>query len=220
MQKEGNKKDRVRLCPDGKYRWVYEVSMMKNPSILIDVFKVLGLSFGVIWLFMTLLVCFEDGLALDKIWDITSVFLILYLVFLAIGFVAYTILAWSYGWKYVVLFTMDQKEIVHQQMPHQVKKAQVLGALTALVGSVAGKPGMVGTGVLAASRTTSTSTLDKVKKLVPVRCMNLIKVNQRLHRNRIYVPDEDFCFVYDYLCQYCPDAKFRHIDNSDHCIIL
>jgi hypothetical protein len=41
---------RVTLCPDGKYRWVYEVPMLKNPSILYDVYKVLGISFGVVWL--------------------------------------------------------------------------------------------------------------------------------------------------------------------------
>ena len=28
---------RVTLYPDGKYRWVYEVPMLKNPSILKDV---------------------------------------------------------------------------------------------------------------------------------------------------------------------------------------
>ena len=45
------------------------------------------------------------------------VFLVLMLVFAVIGIIAYTILAWSYGWKYVILFTMDKKEVVHQQMP-------------------------------------------------------------------------------------------------------
>lgn len=29
--------NRVKLYPDGKYRWVYEVPMLKNPTILIDV---------------------------------------------------------------------------------------------------------------------------------------------------------------------------------------
>lgn len=42
--------NRVKLYPDGKYRWVYEVPMLKNPTILIDVFKVLGISFGIVWL--------------------------------------------------------------------------------------------------------------------------------------------------------------------------
>ena len=39
---------RVTLCPDGKYHWVYEVPMLKNPSILIDVYKVLGISFAIV----------------------------------------------------------------------------------------------------------------------------------------------------------------------------
>jgi hypothetical protein len=29
--------NRVKLYPDGKYRWVYEVPMLKNSTILIDV---------------------------------------------------------------------------------------------------------------------------------------------------------------------------------------
>ena len=110
--------NRVTLYPDGKYRWVYEVSMMKNPSILIDIFKVLGISLGIVWLFTVLLDIFDDDLSLEKLWNLTLVFLGLMLVFVVIGLIAYTILAWSYGWKYVVIFTMDNKELVHQQMPH------------------------------------------------------------------------------------------------------
>jgi len=211
MQKEEKEMNRVTLYPDGKYRWVYEVSMMKNPSILIDVFKVLGISLGIVWLFTVLLDIFDDDLSLEKLWNLTLVFLGLMLVFVVIGLIAYTILAWSYGWKYVVIFTMDKKELMHQQMPHQVKKAQVLGALAAMVGGATANPGMVGTGVLAASRTTSRSTLVNVKKLTPVRWMNLIKVSQLLQKNRVYVPDEDFDFVYDFLCQNCPNAAYRPI---------
>lgn len=207
MQKEEKEMNRVTLYPDGKYRWVYEVSMMRNPSILIDVFKVLGISLGIVWLFTVLLDIFDDDLSFEKLWNLTLVFLGLMLVFVVIGLIAYTILAWSYGWKYVVIFTMDKKELVHQQMPHQVKKAQVLGALAAIVGGATANPGMVGTGVLAASRTTSRSTLVNVKKLTPVRWMNLIKVSQLLQKNRVYVPDEDFDFVYDFLCQQCVNAK-------------
>lgn len=209
MQREEKETNRVTLYPDGKYRWVYEVSMMKNPSILIDIFKVLGISLGIVWLFTVLLDIFDDDLSPEKLWNLTMVFLGLMLAFVVIGLIAYTILAWSYGWKYVVIFTMDKKELVHQQMPHQVKKAQVLGALAAIVGGATANPGMVGTGVLAASRTTSRSTLVNVKKLTPVRWMNLIKVSQLLQKNRVYVPDEDFDFVYDFLCQNSPNAAYR-----------
>lgn len=40
--------ERVTLYPDGKYRWVCEVNMLKNPSILFDVWKVLGISIGIL----------------------------------------------------------------------------------------------------------------------------------------------------------------------------
>ena len=106
-----------------------------------------------------------------------------------------------------MLFTLDEKEVVHQQMPHQMKKAKVLGSLTTLVGAAAGKPGVVGSGILASSRSTSTSVLANVKRIKARRRQNLIKVNQLLNKNRIFVPDEDFDFVYDFLCQHCPNAK-------------
>lgn len=198
---------RVTLYPDGKYRWVYEVPMLKNPSILIDVYRVLGISFGVVWLFNVLIIGCEDGYTLKGLWGITSGFLVLMGVFLVIGYIAYVIVAWCYGWKYVVLFTLDEKQVVHQQMPRQVKKAMLLGALTAMVGGAAGKPGVVGSGLLAASRSTLTSNLVDVARLKPCRRHNLIKVNQLLNKNRIFVPDEDFDFVYNFLCQHCPKAK-------------
>ena len=202
---------RVKLYPDGKYRWVYEVPMLKNPTILFDVYKVLGISFGIVWLFNVLLISCEDGLNLRNLWSFTTGFLILILVFLVIGYVAYFIVAWSYGWKYIVLFTLDEKEVVHQMMPRQMEKAKVLGALTALIGSVAGKPGVMGAGVLAASRSTSTSVLANVTRLVPRRRLHLIKVNQLLNKNRVFVPDEDFDFVYNLLCQHCPKAMKKEL---------
>ena len=206
-QIKGKSDSRVTLYPDGKYRWVYEVPMLKNPSILFDVYWVLGISFGLVWLFNVLLIGCEDGFSLESLWGFTSGFLILMLVFAVIGYVAYVIVAWTYGWKYVVLFTLDEKEVVHQQMPHQMKKAKVLGALTALAGAAAGKPGVVGSGILASSRSTSTSVLANVKSIKARRRLNLIKVNQLLNKNRVFVPDEDFDFVYDFLCQHCPNAK-------------
>ena len=205
---------RVTLYPDVKYRWVYEVPMLKNPSILFDVYKVLGIGFGVVWLLVLLLICVEDGFTFKNIWNITSGFLILYLVFLIIGYIAHVIVAWSYGWKYVVLFTLDEKLVVHQQMPRQIKKARVLGALIALVGAATGKPGVVGSGVLVASRSTLTSELANVERLIPCRRLHLIKVNQLLNKNRVFVPDEDFDFVYDFLCQHCPKAKKKTPPNG------
>lgn len=198
--------NRVTLFPDGNYRWVYEVKMLTNPTILFDVYKVLGISFGVVWLFMLLINGCEGNLTLGSIWEFSYGFLVLIAVFVVIGIVAYFIVAWVYDWKYVVLYTLNEKEVIHQQMPRQAKKAQVLGALTAMVGGLAGKSGVVGAGLLTASKTSSISKLADVAHLIPNRRRNLIKVNQLFNRNRIYVPDEDFDFVYDFLRKHCTKA--------------
>jgi len=199
--------NRVKLYPDGKYRWVYEVPMLRNPAILIDVFKVLGISFGIVWLFVLILITIAGDLSFDSFWSLTSVFLLLMLFFLFLGTISYIIFAWINGWKYIVLFTLNEHEVIHQQMPRQVKKAQVIGELTSLLGALAGRPGMVGTGLLVSSHTSSISNLANVRRVIPRRRIHLIKVNQLLNKNRVFVCDEDFDFVYNFLCEHCTQAK-------------
>ena len=94
MQKEESINNRVKLYPDGKYRWIYEVPMLKNPSIIIDVFKVVGISLGIVWLFMVLLSVYDGDFSLESLLDISMVFVGLMLVFAVIVFLAYVILAW------------------------------------------------------------------------------------------------------------------------------
>lgn len=199
--------ERVTLCPDGKYRWIYEMNMLKNPSILFDVWKVFGISFVIMVAIVLIIFLFSGDLDLKMLAGLGKGLGIAAGAIAAISIPGYLLFAAISGWKYVVLFIMDEKEVVHQQMPSQVKKGQVIGALTVLVGLAAKRPGVVGTGLLAQSRTTMTSVLANVARLIPCRRMNLIKVNQLLAKNRVYVPDEDFDFVYDFLCQHCVKAK-------------
>ena len=92
-------------------------------------------------------------------------------------------------------------------MPKTVKKAEAIGLITALVGLAAKNPTTVGAGMLSASRSTSTSVFANVRRVKARRRMNLIKVNQLLFKNQVYVPDEDYDFVYDYIKSHCPKAK-------------
>ena len=116
---------RVTLCPDGKYRWVYEVPMLKNPSILYDVYKVLGISFGVVWLLNVLLIGCEDGFSLENLWGSTYVLFVVALVLAVIALIAYVIVAWCYGWKYVVLFTMDERNRSSADAPPGEESADI-----------------------------------------------------------------------------------------------
>ena len=196
----------VRLCKDGKYRWKYEVNMYTNPAILITVFKVFF--FTIVGLYVVfgffLYVIHGDW---QGLWWMTKGLFIALGGFAVLCVLGYLVVAWMYGGKYVALFEMDEDQVKHTQLPAQFKKAQKVAFLTVLVGLFAKRPTTAGAGALAASRQSSTSEFANVKSVKHRRRMHLIKVNQLLNRNQVYVPDEDFDFVYDFIKSHCPKVK-------------
>ena len=199
--------NRVTLYPDGKYRWVYEMNLLKNPSVLFDLWWAFGISLIILALLFIVFAIFDGDFGWDSISGMFLTLGIVTAIIFVLSLLGYFVYAAISGWKYVVLFIMDENEVVHQQMPREVKKGQLIGDLTMLVGAMAGRPGTVGTGLLAKSRSSMTSTLAHVERLIPCRWMNLIKVNQLFAKNRVYVTDEDFDFVYNFLCTHCTKAK-------------
>ena len=196
----------VLLCNDGKYRWVYEMNMLTNPTIFLTVFKIFFWIILAGWLVFGLFLYLIHGdvagfLAMGKA---MLVALAIMAVLTALGVL---VLAALYGGKYVVLFEMDETEVKHIQMPRQVRKAEVVGLITALVGLAAKRPTTAGAGLLSAGKSSTTSVFEQVRRVVPRRAFHLIKVNQLLNKNQIYVPDEDFDFVYDFIKSHCKNAK-------------
>ncbi len=194
----------VRLCSDGKYRWVYEMNLLKNPTIFFTVLKVMMISVGIVWLFG--LVIGIGNMSLDYFLFWTKLTGIMIGIFFVLTVIGVLITAAVLG-KYVVLFEMDQKEVTHIQMPRQVKKAEVIGLITALVGAMAKSPTTMGAGVLATAKTKSTSEFVNVRRVKARRRFNLIKVNQLFDKNQVYVADEDFDFVYNFIKSRCINAK-------------
>ena len=196
----------VRLCADGKYRWVYEMHLLKNPIIFLTVLKVMLISVGIVGLFMLAVTAFEGDLTMEWFQFWLKLMGIVLGIFLGLAIISILIMAAILG-TYVVLFEMDEKKVVHIQMPRQVKKAEVVGLITALVGVMAKNPTTIGAGMLAASKSTSTSEFANVRHVKARRRLNLIKVNQLLNKNQVYVADEDFDFVYNFIKTHCPKAK-------------
>ena len=194
----------VRLCSDGKYRWVYEMNLLKNPTIFLTVLKVMMISVGIVWLFG--LVIGLGNMSLDYFLFWTKLSGIMIGIFVVLTIIGVLITAAVLG-KYVVLFEMDEKGVTHIQMPRQVKKAEVIGLITALVGAMAKSPTTIGAGVLATAKTKSTSEFVNVRRVKARRRFNLIKVNQLLDKNQVYVADEDFDFVYNFIKSRCINAK-------------
>ncbi len=194
----------VRLCNDGKYRWAYEMNLLKNPTIFLTVLKVMMISIGVVWLFGLIIGLGDMKLDYFLFW--TKLSGIMLGVFVVLTIIGVLITAAVLG-KYVVLFEMDEMGVTHIQMPRQVKKAEAIGLITALVGAMAKSPTTMGAGMLAASKTKSTSVFANVRRVKARRRLNLIKVNQLFDKNQVYVPDEDFDFVYDFIKSRCTNAK-------------
>lgn len=202
--------ENIYLCPDGKYRWYYEFPMMKNPGILFTVWKVLGISVGIVWLFM-LVISMGDILryGASSFLRLTGAFLLILFVLMIIGGLAYLLVAALYGFTYIVLFEMDDHSVTHIQMPKQFGKAQALGWLAALAGLAGGNVTAMGAGALAASRNSSTSVFADVKEVKGERSRHIIRVNQMLNRNQVYAEDADYDFVWNFIASRCTAAKIH-----------
>ena len=203
--------ENIRLCPDGKYRWIYEYPMLKNPTILFTVWNVLGIAGAILYViyFFTSIgdnIRYGWGDFLSFSWKYW-LFLIAFMVI--IGGIGYLVLASFYGWKYMVLFEMDEEKVVHTQMAKQFKKAEALGWLTALAGMAGGNLTTAGIGINTSVRSRSSSDLKYVKEVKVQRGLHTIKLNQGLDHNQVYADGEDFDFVLDFIREHCPNAKIK-----------
>lgn len=198
--------ENIKKGDDGTYRWVYEFDMLKNPIILLTVLRIFLLVLVGIWIIFGIFRIGNDGFV-GAFAAQTKELLIPAAILFGLSIVGYIILACIYGWKYCVLFEMNETGIRHIQMEKQYKKAQALGWLTAMVGAAAGKPGAAGTGLLAATKNEQATEFSKVKRLRTFKAFHTIKLDSPLDHNQIYAEPEDYDFVLDYISKRIPKNK-------------
>ena len=201
--------ENVWLCPDGVYRWTYEFDMLRNPTILITVWKALGIPI-VLVMVINLIIQLTEGIrGTGDLAGLGKLFLILVGIFFVLGILGYVVTAAMYGWKYQVLFEMTEDHVSHIQMPKQFEQAQALGWLTSFAGIKTGNRGLAGQGLNIAARNAMTTELENVVtlKLRPRR--HTVHVNKRLDRNQVYAGKGDFDFVAEFLKAHCPKAKVK-----------
>lgn len=199
--------EHIQQGADGKYRWVYKLHMLKTHSIIQDVFWALFITAFITWLIIFCIQLFSGEMSWESFLFSLGMIGLVLAILLVLSIPAYLIVAAVYGWYYTVNFTMDEEGITHEQEPRQMKKAQALGCLTVVVGLLARRPSTVGAGLIAGSRSILYSRFSKVKEVKAKRRQHLIKVNETLNHNRIYVSDEEFDFVYDFICSHCKKVK-------------
>ncbi len=197
----------IMLSSDGKYRWMYEMSLFKNPTVFLLIWKIFFFLVLGIFVFMTIL-------SLTEGYDPAGEILLNYLKYFGIAVlgmtaligISYLIYAAIMGGKYSVIFEMDEAGINHRQMPKQAEKTEKIATFAMLAGMASGKYYMAGAGA-AAARTEMYSDFSKVKKVKAYPRRNLIKVNQTLTHNQVYAANEDFEFVRNFILSHCTNLK-------------
>jgi hypothetical protein len=141
---------------------------------------------------------------LDMAWGDTKMFMIITAGFMVLCLISYYIYALIMGGKYCVLFEMNEKGVLHKQMPKQAKKAELIGAITALAGVMSRNITTTAVGLNAAGRTEMYSTFASVKTVESLPKRNTIKVNETLNHNQVYVSAADYDFVLRYILDHVP----------------
>ena len=198
----------ITMCPDGKYRWLYELDMYKSSAIIKEVWRAMLIA-GAILLAILFVISIMDSDLMETLQFVGETAAILFGIFLMLSIIGYLIFAYIIGGKYCVVFEMDEEGINHKQHDKHVKKSELIGAITVLAGLAGGRLSTVGTGILAASRTSMLTYFDDVKELEFLPKEHLIRVNETLSRNQVYAADEDFAFVANYIKTHCRKAIVR-----------
>ena len=164
--------ENITMCTDGKYRWVYELNLYKNPAIIKEVGRVMLISLVIV------LVLISGFQIIDGI----GTFLIVILVVITI--LGYLLYSYMMGGTYCALFEMDENGVCNKAQEKHIKKAELISAITVIAGLAGGRPGVVGTGMLASARTYMYTSFDSVKELEILPKQHLIRLNGTLDRNQ------------------------------------
>lgn len=200
---EGNRdmseRPEVKKCEDGKYRWYYELGLLRNPTILFVLWKIFFWIGVGLFAFMSALEIFDGNCKAEAFLSLGKVFGLATLGLIALCTLGYLVYAAIMGFKYCVVFEMDDKGITHTQSKQQFRASQKLSLLEFLVGVSSRNPTLMGAGLITIGKQTMRSDWSKVKSVEIIRRRNVIKVNESLMKNQVYVRDEDFDFVVGFI---------------------
>jgi hypothetical protein len=192
---------------DGILRWVYEMNMWKNPTLVITIWMVLLLAALVPALLVFFLNLGDIGAAILAFVKIMG---IIVGIVTGLMLLAYPLVAVMNGGRYCVIFEMDDKSVKHIQMQKQFKKSQVLSMIVSLAGVMTGNIQATAAGMLAGSKQSLLSSFEKVRSITVNEKRHVIYVNEKLSRNQVYADSADFAFVSNTIISRCKKAKVTY----------
>lgn len=188
----------IQLCSDGVYRWFYSFDMLKNPTLLFTILNAMALTIAILFLGVGIIDLIVGN-------DFPFSFKIMFFILLGalfMGLLAYGILALLWGGSYLVTFEMDEKGVLHKQLPRQAKKVQNAALVGLLMANSIGQVSAAAAALQSGEKYSSFSSLRTVKVW---RRRDTIKLNALLDRNQVYALPEDYDFVMDYILAHVPE---------------
>ena len=207
---ESNLTDRVLLCPDGKYRWTYEVNLWKKPTIFLDLLKAFLIPLLLIMVIGVSVGFHRYGFEWETLVEEAKGMFWVCVFVLFLCLIGYVLFAKINGGRYAAMFVMDEGTVTHYQMQKHVERSQLIAAINIMLDAQSSGPA-----VLAAAVSSWESNFSKVRRVKAIRRRNLIKVNGILTKNRIFVENsEDYEFVLRYITERCPKLKQNEQNNQ------
>lgn len=197
--------ERVQQCEDGKYRWIYKMSTLKNPTMMIRMGKILGVTLLMIYILAQLVSLTGEGE--NPFLQTVEMLMPAFAIILAAYVVSYLLWVLLCGGTYVCAFEMDDAGILHAQAKNKTEGQKLIEQMTVILGAASPVIGVLGSGLTAAVNSSWKSNFFAVTSLRARRRYNAIYLNEPGCKNIIYVDDRDFDFVWSYIKARCDKAK-------------
>jgi len=183
------------------YRWRYSVNLYKNVGLLWLFYKVFS------WIFVgcILFALFLDGFKISRAgvtWTLIGFATMILLVT-----ISYYLYALIQGGRYTWDFEMNEEGVNATQVPNEAKKTKAIGSVVAAMGVATRNLSQIGVGMTVASCDGAYSRFETVSKVKPDRKHNTINIRNGLIHNQVFVRDEDFDFVLNFITTHCPKLQ-------------
>lgn len=188
---------RVRKYDDGIYRWIYELDLKRNLSVLYTTLKVICFSI-LIPLVILLLIFLFEGNFLNALREILLIYILIGTVVLLIGFISYCAVGIYYKWVFTFYYEMDDEGITFKRIGSDKEKTETIGKLSAMIGAATGNLGLMGSGLSVIDQNAH-SKFSKVYSIKAIPERDLIKVNSLFLFNEVYVNKEDYDLVLEFI---------------------
>lgn len=207
----------IKKGADGVYRWVYDLNLFKNPTVMYRAWRLFGISFGVLWILVAVFKRAQENFWFSGFLALTRDLVIILAVLLAASAVIYYLYALLLGGKLCILFEMDEHGVRHSQVPKYMKKNDLVKKISAFVDEPPEEPLPPSTGMIATVKTSMYSDFGKIKKIAVIPERECIKIIEALGKNQVRAAGEEFDFVSGYILNHLnksAKAVYKHKSRS------